>query len=98
MTKEIVTVTKKDLVAEITEKHEVTKKLAHEILTDTFASIVTHVAQGNKVQISDLGKFERRETAERKGRNPQTGESLVVPASVKPAFKASKSFKDTVKA
>jgi len=97
MTKETVTVSKKDLVAEIAEKHELTKKLAHDIVTDLFESITKHVAQGHKVR-TELGKWELRETAQRNGRNPQTGESLIVPASVKPAFKASKQFKEAVKA
>lgn len=97
MTKETVTVSKKDLVAEIAEKYELTKKLSHDIVTDLFASITNHVAQGHVVR-TELGKFERRETAERKGRNPQNGTELVIAASVKPAFKASKQFKEAVKA
>lgn len=96
MTKETVTVSKKDLVAEIAEKHELTKKLSHDIVTDLFASITNHVAQGHVVR-TELGKWEVRETAERKGRNPQNGKELVIPASVKPAFKASKQFKEAVK-
>lgn len=97
MTKEIVTVTKKDLVNAIAEKHELTKKKAAEIVADFNAFIVENVAKGHKVQFSDLGKFELRERAERNGRNPQTGEKLVIPASVTPAFKAGKAFKDAVK-
>ncbi len=97
MTKETVTVSKKDLVAEIAEKHELTKKLSNEIVTDLFASISNHVAQGHVVR-TELGKWEVRETAARNGRNPQSGEALVIPASVKPAFKASKQFKEAVKA
>ena len=96
MTKETVTVSKKDLVAEIAEKYELTKKLSHDIVTDLFASITNHVAQDHVVR-TELGKFERRETAERKGRNPQNGKELVIPASAKPAFKASKQFKEAVK-
>lgn len=97
MTKETVTVSKKDLVAKIAEKHELTKKLSNEIVTDLFASISNHVAQGHVVR-TELGKWEVRETAARNGRNPQSGEALVIPASVKPAFKASKQFKEAVKA
>lgn len=96
MTKETVTVSKKDLVAEIAEKHELTKKLSNEIVTDLFASISNHVAQGHVVR-TELGKWEVRENAERKGRNPQNGKELVIAASVKPAFKASKQFKEAVK-
>ena len=95
MTKETVTVSKKDLVAEIAEKHELTKKLSNEIVTDLFASISNHVAQGHVVR-TELGKWEVRETAARNGRNPQSGEALVIPDSVKPAFKASKQFNEAV--
>ncbi|MYZ26987.1 HU family DNA-binding protein, partial [Ligilactobacillus salivarius] len=43
------------------------------------------------------GNFEVRERAARKGRNPQTGEEIEIPASKVPAFKPGKSLKDAVK-
>ncbi len=66
---------------------------ALDALTDTIAEAV---ARGDKVSLTGFGTFERRERAARTGRNPQTGESMQVPASRAPAFKAGKSFKDAV--
>lgn len=48
--------------------------------------------------LAGFGTFKRTETKPRKGRNPQTGEALNLPASARPAFTAGKAFKDNVKA
>ena len=66
-----------------------------ETLTDV---IKTTVASGEKVNLVGFGAFECVERAERKGRNPQTGEEIVIAASKSPKFKASKVFKDAVNA
>lgn len=89
------TVNKKELVELLAEKHEITKKKANDIVADLTSFIVDNVAEGKKVQLP-FGKFESRRREERKGRNPQTGEAITIPASNKPAFKASKSFKESV--
>ena len=46
-----------------------------------------------KVQLIGFGNFEVRERAARKGRNPQTGKEIDIPASKVPAFKAGKALK-----
>ena len=53
------------------------------------------LAKGEKV--IGFGNFEVRERAARKGRNPQTGKEIDIPASKVPAFKAGKALKDAVK-
>ena len=53
-------------------------------------------AIGDKVQLVGFGTFEVRERGERTGRNPQTKEAIVIPASKAPVFKAGKAFKDAV--
>lgn len=63
---------------------------AQKVLTDTLVS-------GEKVQIVGFGTFEVRERAEREGRNPATGESMVIKATKSPAFKAGRAFKDAIK-
>ena len=55
------------------------------------------LANGEKVQLIGFGNFEVRERAARKGRNPQTGEEIEIPASKVPAFKPGKALKDAVK-
>ena len=58
--------------------------------------IATEVANGNRVQITGFGTFERRKRKKRKGRNPRTGESIVIPSGKYPAFVAGKTLKDRV--
>ncbi|MBT3317192.1 HU family DNA-binding protein [bacterium] len=58
--------------------------------------IATEVTKGQKVQLTGFGTFERRSRKRRKGRNPQTGQELVIPACKYPAFSAGKSLKDRV--
>ena len=62
-----------------------------------FSTIQDALAEGEKVQLIGFGNFEVRERAARKGRNPQTGEEIEIPASKVPAFKPGKALKDAVK-
>lgn len=60
-------------------------------------AITTALVNGDKVSLFGFGNFEVRERAARKGRNPQTGEELDIPATKVPAFKFAKKVKDAVK-
>ena len=51
---------------------------------------------GDKIQLVGFGTFETRERAAREGRNPRTKETITIPASTVPVFKAGKEFKDRV--
>lgn len=87
---------KADLITAIAEKGELTKKDAEKAV-NAFVSVVTEtLAAGDKVQLVGFGTFEVRERNERKGRNPQTKEEIVIPASKAPVFKAGKALKDSV--
>lgn len=90
--------TKKELVAAIAEKTEQTKAKTTEMVEAMISVITETLANGEEVSISGFGKFETRERAAREGRNPQTGEKIAIAASKAPAFKASKTLKDAVKA
>ena len=59
-------------------------------------SIVEALKNGEKVQLVGFGTFEVKARGERKGRNPKTGEEIVIPASKHPTFTAGKAFKDAV--
>ncbi len=88
--------TKAELIDSISKaaglsKADTTKAL--DVLTET---IITATAKGDKVHIGGLGAFSISERKEREGRNPRTGEPIVIPADRVPKFKADKSFKDTV--
>ena len=59
--------------------------------------IAAELVRGEKVAISGFGTFEARPRKARVGRNPHTGESLQIPASRAPAFKAGKPLKETLR-
>jgi len=88
---------KQDLIAKVAETAELSKKQAALVVNTVFETISESLSNGEKVQIIGFGSFDVRERAERKGRNPQTGAELVIPASKVPGFKAGKALKETVK-
>lgn len=88
---------KTDLINAVAEQADLTKKEAGSAVDAVFESIQNSLAKGEKVQLIGFGNFEVRERAARKGRNPQTGKEIDIPASKVPAFKAGKALKDAVK-
>ncbi|WP_368651964.1 HU family DNA-binding protein [Ornithinibacillus sp. 4-3] len=88
---------KTDLVNAVAEASELSKKDAGKAVDAVFQAITDSLASGEKVQIIGFGNFEVRDRAARKGRNPQTGEEIEIPASKVPAFRAGKALKDAVK-
>lgn len=87
---------KAELVAAVAEKAEVSKKDAEKAVNAVLASIEEALARDEKVQLVGFGTFEVKNRAERVGRNPQTKEEIVIPASRVPAFKAGKALKEAV--
>ena len=87
---------KTELVNAVAEKADFSKKDADKAVAAGLDSITDALAQGDKVQIVGFGTFEGRARAEKQGRNPKTGEAMIVPASNLPAFKAGKALKEAV--
>ena len=87
---------KTDLVSEVASKAGMTKKDAEQVINAFFAVVQDALKGGDKVQLIGFGTFETRDRKARKGRNPQTGEEINIPASRVPAFKAGKALKDAV--
>ena len=87
---------KAELVSSVAEKADLTKKEAERVVNAVFASVEEALAKGDKVQLVGFGTFEVREREARKGRNPQTGQEISIPATKVPAFKAGKALKDSV--
>lgn len=87
---------KGELVDKVAEKAEVTKKQADSVLSAAIEVIEDAVSSGEKVTLVGFGSFERRDRKEREGRNPKTGETMVIPATKVPAFSAGKQFKEAV--
>ena len=88
---------KTELVEAVAEKMNTTKKEAEAAVSAFTETVKEALAEGKKVQLIGFGNFEVRERAARKGRNPQTGEEMDIPATKVPAFKPGKGFKDVVK-
>ena len=88
---------KADLIDGVASKSGLTKKDATAAVEALFEVVTETLASGERVQIIGFGSFEVRDRAARKGRNPQTGEEIEIPATKVPAFKAGKGLKDSVK-
>ena len=83
-----------ELVAKIAEAHGVSKAQAKAIVDDILKDIVESAASGAEVSLPGFGKFKVKETPEREGRNPASGEKIKISASKKLTFSSAKSVKD----
>lgn len=89
---------KTELVAAVAEQAGLSKKDA-EAAVKAFTDVVAEALKaGDKIQLVGFGTFEVSERAAREGRNPRTGETMVIEASKTPKFKAGKALKDLVNA
>ncbi|AHM66556.1 DNA-binding protein hu-alpha (histone) [Paenibacillus polymyxa SQR-21] len=88
---------KTDLINQVSESTELSKKDVTKAIDAVFEAIAGALQNGDKVQLVGFGNFEVRERSARKGRNPQTGEEIEIPASKIPAFKPGKALKDGIK-
>lgn len=87
---------KSDLISKVSEMTDLSKKDVTKVVDAVFDSISQALQSGDKVQLVGFGNFEVRERSARKGRNPQTGEEIDIPASKVPAFKPGKALKDGI--
>lgn len=88
--------TKADLIEEISQVAEMSRKDSELIVETVFGSIVRTLKSGEKIEIRGFGSFRTRERKPRTGRNPKTGARVDVPAKKIPYFKPSKELKDVV--
>jgi len=87
---------KTELIAAVAAKAGLTKKDAERVVNATIETITESLVKGDKVNVSGFGIFEVKTREARVGRNPRTKETIQIPATKLPAFKASKTLKDTV--
>ena len=87
---------KTELIAQVAENTGMQKKDTERVLNAAIDAITASLAKGEKVQLSGFGTFESKEREARVGRNPHTRESMEIPATRIPSFKASKALKDIV--
>ena len=75
----------------------VPKKTAALVLGAALDVIVEQVSEGNKVSLVGFGTFNSKDRPTREGRNPKTGEKMIVAAATVPTFSFGKGFKEAVK-
>ena len=87
---------KTELIAAVAEKTGLTKKDAERVVNATFEAMTASLVKGEKVSVSGFGNFEVKTREARVGRNPRTKETIQIPATRLPGFKAAKALKDAV--
>lgn len=89
--------TKKELIEKLSKKVGLTKKAAADSVNSIFGTIRESLAKGDKVVITGFGTFKVRSRATRKGRNPQTGNSIQIAGHRLPGFTAGKTLRRLIK-
>ncbi|MCZ6624565.1 MAG: integration host factor subunit alpha [Deltaproteobacteria bacterium] len=88
--------TKADIIARIYEKVGFSKKEAADVVEAIFEIIKSCLEKGEKVKISGFGNLVVNSKRPRKGRNPQTGEEMIIVGRKVLTFKASQILKKTL--
>lgn len=88
---------KAELIQEVATRAGVKVKEAEALLDSMIKATENALARGDKVAITGFGTFAVSERKARKGRNPQTGKEIRIPASKTPRFAAGKALKDALK-
>ena len=87
---------KSEMVGRVAGRMGLTKSAADGAVDAVFEVIVEALAKEEAVRIAGFGTFATRSRSARTGRNPRTGESVSIPASKAPSFKAGKALRDAV--
>ena len=111
--------TKAELVDEIAQKADLTRKHSEVIVDAVFSSIIEALQEGDKIELRGFGSFRVRHRASRRdecwaprnpvptgspiaprasrtGRNPKTGQGVLVPAKKVPYFKPGKELRELI--
>ncbi len=87
---------KTEIIAAAAANAGVSKKDAERVVNAAIDAVTAALVAGDKVQVAGFGIFEVKHREARTGRNPATKQTIQIPASKVPAFKASKTLKDAV--
>jgi DNA-binding protein HU-beta len=87
---------KNDLIAAVADKTGLSKAAAGDAVDAVFGTITSSLQGGDDVKVIGFGNFSVNARAASEGRNPRTGETIQIPASNVPKFKAGKGLKDAV--
>lgn len=88
--------TKKEFIEKYAAKTGLTKKEATDQIEGFLEVVEDALSEGNNVQFVGWGTFEVKQTKERLGRNPKTGEEIMIPARKVVKFKAGKKLAEKV--
>jgi len=87
-----------DALSEATDKSKADAGDVIDALFDTSNGVIAKALKsGDRVQITGFGTFETKSRKARTGRNPRTGETIEIPPTRSPGFRAGKGLKDAVK-
>ncbi|HET9123033.1 MAG TPA: HU family DNA-binding protein [Acidiferrobacteraceae bacterium] len=87
---------KSELIDKVAEEADLSKASAARAVEATLGNITAALREGDTVNLVGFGTFSVGARPERNGRNPRTGETIVIAASKNPRFKAGKALKDAV--
>lgn len=88
--------TKNELATVVADKADLSKDKANEVINAITDEITAALARNDKVSLIGFGTFLQRQRSARKGKNPQTGAVIDIPASNSVGFKAGKALKDAL--
>ena len=88
---------KAELVEIISKEGKISNKTSEIVINALISAIKVALSKGEKVTIAGLGTFLVSKRKERKGRNPQTGETITIPAGRMPKFRAGESLRQFVR-
>ncbi len=91
--------TKSELIAVLTDKHHGFEQEEIDVVVNTvLEAIIAELAKGRRVELRGFGSFSTKARRARRGRNPKTGETVMVPAKHMPHFKPGKEMRERVDA
>ncbi|MFH1374968.1 MAG: HU family DNA-binding protein [bacterium] len=89
--------TKDEMIAIMASQSGINKRQATEALQAFMTGVTGQLKKGKKVSFAGFGTFSVSKRKARMGRNPQTGDSISIPATRVPVFKAGKHLKEAVR-
>ena len=87
---------KSELIDAIAQSADISKAAAGKAMDGMVADVTEALKSGDTVTLVGFGTFYVGERAERKGRNPKTGEEITIAAAKSPKFRAGKALKDAL--
>jgi len=89
-------VTRKKLAISLTEKLEISHRNAAQIVEIVFSTLKSTLINGESIKLVQFGTFIVREKSPRRGRNPQTGESMMITKRNMITFRPSRQLRESL--